>query len=103
VLAPAASCADQQLIIAAQAAEIAELRRQRLGTPGFTPGHGLVTCCGYAGDADETCAEMRRVNDAQAARIAQLEAELRACSPGMSCRRCTFVACCRLHAAWRTL
>ena len=36
----------------------------------------------YAGRAGEACAELRRVNVAQAARIAQLEAELRACKRG---------------------
>jgi hypothetical protein len=100
VLAPATSCADQQRMIAAQAAQIAELRR-RLGTPGFTPPWawaGTVTCCGRSGSADETCGSLRRVNAAQAARIVQLEAELRACTlTGGLCR--THVACGRLHAA----
>ncbi len=41
--------------------------------------HKLTHCAGGAGEA---CAELRRVNVAQAARIAQLEAELRACKRG---------------------
>ena len=44
-----------------------------------THAHPRTHCAGGAGEA---CAELRRVNVAQAARIAQLEAELRACKRG---------------------
>jgi hypothetical protein len=49
-----------------------------------------VTWHGCAGD-DGTCAALRRVIEAQAARIEQLRAELRACTPGALG---TLVACC---------
>jgi hypothetical protein len=42
--------------------------------------HAHIHCAGSAGEA---CAELRRVNVAQAARIAQLEAELRVCKRGV--------------------
>ena len=60
-----------------------------------------------AGSAGEACAELRHVNDAQAARIAQLEAELRACKRGVPWLllaprdvRC-MLDCPRRSSAWR--
>jgi len=58
---------------------IQQPRAERQGIPGIEIG---LACCmaSGAGSVEETaCVDLRTVNDAQAARIAQLEAELRAC------------------------
>jgi hypothetical protein len=61
----------------------------------------ILTHIHCAGGAGEACAELRRVNVAQAARIAQLEAELRACKRGapLPLARATW---CALHAGLST-